>query len=104
MGTEGTASAIDEKPAIPTDYVLEQNYPNPFNPLTTFRYSIPEAQNVNVSIYDITGRKVATLVNRYQVAGHYALTWNAAGYSSGVYFYRLQTASFTATGKMILMK
>jgi hypothetical protein len=104
MGTEGTASAIDEKPAIPTDYVLEQNYPNPFNPLTTFRYSIPEAQNVNISIYDITGRKVATLVNRYQVAGHYALTWNAADYSSGVYFYRLQTASFTATGKMILMK
>ena len=89
---------------IPTEFALEDNIPNPFNPITTFNYTLPEAQNVNITIYDITGRQIETLISRYQTAGSYSLKWDASNYSSGVYFYRLQTGSFTSTKKMILMK
>lgn len=104
MGTEGTATSIDRDPVLPSDYALEQNYPNPFNPLTTLRYTLPEAQAVNITVYDITGRPVETLFSGYQSEGSYTLTWNASEFSSGVYFYRLQTASHSETKKMILMK
>ena len=101
---ETVSTSIDHDTHIPAEYTLEQNYPNPFNPVTTLRYTLPEAQNVNITIYDLTGRQVETLINRYQTAGSYSLKWNASSYSSGVYFYRLQTGSFTSTKKMILMK
>lgn len=100
---ETSVTAIDD-PVIPSNYMLEQNYPNPFNPVTTFRYTLPEAQNVSITIYDITGRQVETLLNGYQQAGSYMLKWNASHYSTGIYFYRLSAGSFTATNKMILMK
>jgi len=100
---ETSVTAIDD-PAIPSNYMLEQNYPNPFNPVTTFRYTLPEAQNISITIYDITGRQVETLLNGYQQAGSYMLKWNASHYSTGIYFYRLSAGSFTATNKMILMK
>jgi hypothetical protein len=100
---ETSVTAIDDL-VIPSNYMLEQNYPNPFNPVTTFRYTLPEAQNVSIAIYDITGRQVETLLNGYQQAGNYMLRWNASHYSSGVYFYRLNAGSFTSTKKMILMK
>lgn len=89
---------------MPSEFMLEQNYPNPFNPVTSFRYTLPEASDVNITIYDLTGRQVETLINGYQPAGHYAVKWNASHYSSGIYLYRLQAGSFTATRKMILMK
>jgi hypothetical protein len=100
---ETSVTAIDD-PVIPSNYMLEQNYPNPFNPVTTFRYTLPEAQNVSITIYDITGRQVETLLSGYQQAGSYMLKWNASHYSTGIYFYRLSAGSFTATNKMILIK
>lgn len=101
---ETVSSSIGHEPFVPTEYVLEQNYPNPFNPATTLKYSLPDAQNVNVTIYDITGRRVEILLNTYQQAGSYELKWNASSYSSGVYFYRLQAGVFVETKKMVLMK
>jgi M6 family metalloprotease-like protein len=83
---------------------LSQNYPNPFNPSTTIRYSVPISEFVSLKIYDALGNEVATLVNEEKPAGNYEVDFNAAGFSSGIYFYKLQAGSFVATKKMILMK
>ena len=91
------------KPLI-SDFVLKQNYPNPFNPTTTIRFSIPQAGNVNLSIYNILGEKVAVLTNGYKQAGNYEVTFNAGSLSSGIYFYRLKAGNFMQIKKMILTK
>jgi hypothetical protein len=88
----------------PLTYSLDQNYPNPFNPSTNFTYEVGKAGFVSVKIYDLLGREVATLVNEFKQAGSYPATWNAASFGSGVYFYKMQSGSFTSTKKMILMK
>ncbi|HTX18316.1 MAG TPA: carboxypeptidase regulatory-like domain-containing protein [Bacteroidota bacterium] len=89
---------------VPTSYDVEQNFPNPFNPSTTIRYTIPKAGMVSVKIYNILGQVVATLVEANQSAGTYNVTFNAASLSSGVYFYRVQSGSFAAVKKMMLLK
>ncbi|MBU0473329.1 MAG: T9SS type A sorting domain-containing protein [Bacteroidetes bacterium] len=109
-----------ENSGIITEYKLEQNYPNPFNPTTTIRYSIPNnlgtiqnlpLQNVKLTIYDILGREVTTLVNEAQKSGNYEVTFDASNLASGVYLYRLQSTTssnsgkdFFDTKKMILLK
>jgi hypothetical protein len=85
-------------------FELAQNYPNPFNPTTTIRYQIPTAETVSLKVYDVLGKEVATLVSGRQEAGSYAVEFNAAGFSSGVYFYRLQAGGFVETKKMMLVK
>jgi hypothetical protein len=90
--------------SIPEGYALNQNYPNPFNPTTNFTYEISKAGFVSIKIYDILGREVATLVNEVKQAGSFAATWNAINAGSGIYFCKMQSGSFTATKKMILMK
>jgi hypothetical protein len=87
-----------------TGFELAPNYPNPFNPTTTIRYQIPQAGLVSLKVYDILGKEVATLVNQRQEAGSYRVSFNAAQLSSGVYFYRIQTAGFVETRKMLLVK
>ncbi len=90
---------------IPKEFKLSQNYPNPFNPSTNIKFSVPKESNVQLRIYDISGREILTLVNEKLKAGNYSLKWNASSYSSGVYFYRITTdAGFTETRKMILVK
>jgi hypothetical protein len=89
---------------IPGKFTLTQNYPNPFNPSTNFTYELSKAGFVSVKVYDLLGREVATLVNEFKQAGSYPATWNAASFGSGVYFYKMQSGSFTSTKKMILMK
>jgi hypothetical protein len=89
---------------LPTFTALSQNYPNPFNANTSISYTLAEAGNANLSVYDISGRLVATLVDGYQEAGEHSATWNASEFSSGVYFYKLTTADCTATKKMHLLK
>jgi len=107
------ASAVDEfENAIPTAFVLKQNYPNPFNPSTTIRYAIPKASHVTLTVYDLVGKEVATLVSKKQPAGEHVVGWNPVGLPSGVYVYRLQTEEtspaaaqkFVATKKLILLK
>jgi len=85
-------------------YILKDNYPNPFNPTTTISYQIPKNEFVTISIYDMTGREVASLVNETKAAGTYNITWNASGLSSGIYFYKLQAGSFAEVKKMTLVK
>ncbi len=89
---------------IPENYSLSQNYPNPFNPSTTFTFAMSKAGFVTLSVYDILGREVASLINNVAEAGTHSVTWNAAGMTSGVYFYKMQTGSFTSLKKMILVK
>jgi hypothetical protein len=89
---------------IPTSFALHQNYPNPFNPVTTLRYDLPQESDVTLTIYDITGRMVQTLVNELQQAGMKKVIWNASDVSSGVYIYRIQAGNFTQTRKIILLK
>jgi hypothetical protein len=89
---------------VPSKYNLSENYPNPFNPTTNFTYEISKAGFVSIKIYDILGREVATLVNEVKQAGSYPATWNALNAGSGIYFCKMQSGSFSATKKMILMK
>ncbi|MCP4582380.1 MAG: T9SS type A sorting domain-containing protein [candidate division Zixibacteria bacterium] len=80
------------------------NYPNPFNASTTIRYNLTTSSSVKLDIYDILGRKVQTLFEGDQNAGMHTVLFNAEGFSSGVYFYRLTTEGYEQTEKMILLK
>ncbi len=93
-------------PEKPTHFALEQNYPNPFNPTTTLTYQLATPSDVNLEVFDMLGKKIATLVNARQDAGSYKVNFNAAQYnlSSGVYFYKLTAGTFSQTRKMILAK
>lgn len=89
---------------LPREYSLSQNFPNPFNPSTTIQYTLKEAGQTTLSVYNITGRKVAELVNGRQEAGAYTVNFNAANLPSGMYFYRLESGSYSQAAKMILLK
>ena len=94
---------------IPSKYSLYQNHPNPFNPTTTLHYDLPEDGMVNISIFDMMGRKITTLVNNHQTAGYKSIQWNATNntgqsVSAGVYLYHLHVGDFHQTNKMILLK
>ena len=93
-----------EKQVTPKDFALNQNYPNPFNPSTVISYQLSVISNVKLSIFDMLGREVATLVNEKKPAGSYAVQWNAMGMPSGIYFYRLQAGTYAETKKLILLK
>ena len=93
----------------PTSYSLEQNYPNPFNPTTQIAFSIVQTERINISIFNILGQKVATLVDGEMGSGAHIVMWNGRNENgellpSGVYFYRLSTPNFTAVKKMLLLK
>ncbi len=104
-GTDPILVDVDEtNPSKATSYSLEQNYPNPFNPTTTIRFSIPSAQLVTLSVFDILGRNVATLIHAKMNSGNHKVEFNGDGLASGVYFYRLETGTFRATKKTMLMK
>ncbi|GBD94363.1 hypothetical protein BMS3Abin05_01969 [bacterium BMS3Abin05] len=96
---------VSENPApIAVDYSLQQNYPNPFNPETSIRYSLKEQSRVILKIYNLKGETVATLVDGVVSAGLHDVNWNAANMPSGVYLYKLKTAKFSQTKKMLLVK
>ena len=88
----------------PTNYRLDQNYPNPFNPMTVLNYSIPQSERVTLAVYNILGQRVATLFEGVQQAGEHTVSWNAANFSSGVYFARLETGRYSKTIKMVLVR
>jgi hypothetical protein len=90
--------------ALPDAYRLEQNYPNPFNPTTTIRYSLPVSEHVKLSVYNLLGQQVATLVNETQEAGYKSISFDAGGLSSGMYTYRLSVGAFTWVKKLLLVK
>lgn len=90
---------------IPIRYSLSQNYPNPFNPTTNIEFSIPKTGFVTLKIYNLLGKEVATLVSKKLTTGTYKQTWDASGFASGIYFYRLETdKGFVQTRKLVLLK
>jgi photosystem II stability/assembly factor-like uncharacterized protein len=89
---------------VPDGYILHQNFPNPFNPSTKISYSIPVTQFITLKIYDVLGNEVATLVNQKQNAGTYSVEWNAVNFTSGIYFYTLETPNYKNTKKMLVIK
>ncbi|MBN8586323.1 MAG: choice-of-anchor J domain-containing protein [Ignavibacteria bacterium] len=89
---------------IPNKFNLLQNYPNPFNPITNIKFAIPTTGLVKLTVFDILGREVATLLNEVKPAGNYLVDYDASALSSGVYFYRLEAGDFTDTKKMLLVK
>jgi hypothetical protein len=91
-------------PQVPTEYALNQNYPNPFNPETEWSFDLPVASHVELTIYNILGQKVETLVDEEREAGSYTVSWDASVYSSGVYFYRITAKDYSATKKMLFLK
>jgi aminopeptidase N len=105
-------TSIDENENIVSEYSLQQNYPNPFNPSTTISYQIPEFCKVQLKIFDLLGREVATLVDEYKQAGIYNSTFStftrqsraSSPLSSGIYFYTLKAGNFSTTKKMIYIK
>src|ERR1035437_3811964 len=102
--TSNIVGINDKYPAHPDKFVLSQNYPNPFNPTTTINYSIPKAGNVKLTIYNVIGSKVATIVNEYKQAGNYSVQFNAGNRASGIYLYRLESGNYSAAKKFILLK
>jgi len=96
--------SIDKPTELPTEYSLLQNYPNPFNPTTTIQYSIPKDEYVKLVIYDVTGKVVAELVNGYKSAGRYNVEFNASGYASGIYYYKIEAGMYKSVQKMMLIK
>jgi hypothetical protein len=90
--------------SVPRAFSLQQNYPNPFNPSTTIGFAIPVSSHVTLTIIDLLGRRVETLIDENREAGEYKVQWNAANLSSGLYFYRLKAAGYTDTKKLILLR
>jgi hypothetical protein len=94
---------------IPVEFALRQNYPNPFNPITTLRYDLPEQTHVNITVYDMLGRKVRTILNQQQDPGYKSIIWDATNdygkpVSAGIYLYQIQAGKYISTKKMVLLK
>ncbi len=95
---------VDEKPLVVTEYSLLQNYPNPFNPTTTINFTLAKASDVKLSVYNVLGQKVITLVDSRMSAGQQSIVFDASKLTSGVYFYHLDIGSFSSVKKMLLLK
>jgi len=112
--TGNLISGVEATQRIPTEFGLSQNYPNPFNPTTSFEFQVARSsakggsasggEFVTLKVLDVLGREVATLVNEHRQPGTYTVRWDASGFPSGVYFYRLQVGSVVETKKMVLAK
>jgi photosystem II stability/assembly factor-like uncharacterized protein len=89
---------------IPNRYALDQNFPNPFNPTTAIKFSVPKSSHVSLKVYDVRGKEVAQLVNNSLEAGEHQIQFDARRLSSGTYFYRLESGSFSETRKMLFIK
>jgi hypothetical protein len=103
------SASNDEINQSPHAFNLYNNYPNPFNPVTTFRYDLPENSHVTITIYDMLGRQVKTLINQTQDAGYKSVIWDTTNdygrpVSAGVYLYQIQAGEYMQTKKMVLLK
>jgi hypothetical protein len=100
----GSTDVPIQTSGIPEAYRLGQNYPNPFNPSTTIEYAIPRAGLVQLKVYDMLGREVATLVDQEQSAGTYTIRFDARSLASGIYYYALKSGTFAGTKSLVLVK
>lgn len=95
---------VSEDVRIPAEYSISQNYPNPFNPTTKIKFALPETAWTKITIYDLLGREIRTLINEVVEAGYHAIRFDAHNLPNSVYIYKIQSGDFTQTKKMILMK
>ncbi len=100
----GIVTGVNEAQLRPAHFGLSQNYPNPFNPTTMINYQIPKDTHVTISIYNVLGERVATIVDGDESAGYHQAIFNGARFASGIYFYRMTTPSFSRVDKMLLLK
>ena len=106
---EMPTAVLSEESELPRAHALHQNYPNPFNPQTVIHYDLPVGGHVDVSIFNLMGQKVSTLVDGHRSAGSYSLVWdgkddNQKSLASGVYLYRMETDGFAQTRKLLLLR
>jgi hypothetical protein len=109
VGCEPIILTVSNDAILPISFALHQNYPNPFNPVTTLRYDLPENGLVNITIYDMLGRQVKTLINQIQDVGYRSVIWDATNdygkpVSAGIYLYQIQAGEYISTKKMVLLK
>jgi hypothetical protein len=97
-------STISKNNIIPPHFNLDQAYPNPFNPSTMIHYQLSITNYIELSIFNVLGQKVATLVSEKQSAGRYQVQWDASGFAAGLYYYRLNAGNFTDVKKIILLR
>ncbi|MDP4197002.1 MAG: YCF48-related protein [Bacteroidota bacterium] len=104
--TGGVATLIDKNKNenIPKNYYLSQNYPNPFNPSTTIQYTLAKPGYVSLEVYDVLGRLINIIFNKYQTEGDYKINWSAKDLPSGIYFYKLRSGEYIETKKMLLIR
>ncbi|MEP2445828.1 MAG: T9SS type A sorting domain-containing protein [Balneola sp.] len=100
----GLLTSNDFEEGTPNTFALEQNYPNPFNPTTNIKFALPKTADVTLTIYNMLGQKVNTLINEKMTSGFHIVPFDASNLSSGMYIYRIQAGSFTSTKKMLLIK
>ncbi len=99
-----SGTAVKQESAVPQTFSLEQNFPNPFNPSTTMKFSLASPQQVRLTVYDLLGRAVSTVVNQFMQAGAYSVQWNASQLPSGMYLYRIDAGTFSSVKKLTLVK
>lgn len=99
-----TVSLVNSGSGLPETFALYQNYPNPFNPATQISFDLPVASDVELTIFNVLGQKVSTIIDKEMEAGNHVIEWDASNYSSGVYFYRVSAENFTETKKMLMLK
>lgn len=109
VNSEGVITGIADVGGVPTSYALLQNYPNPFNPETTIKFALPVGSNVTLTVYDVRGVEIKTLISEYMPSGYATVSWDGTDYmgqsvASGIYLYRLVTNEFAETRKMIFLK
>jgi len=97
-------TSVDTNTEVPGRFTLMQNYPNPFNPTTQISYTLPRSENVKLTVFDVLGREVATLVDKKQNAGRYTLSFHGSNLASGVYFYRLRAGNQIHAKRMLMVK
>ena len=104
MYYQDVAVSVEDEDILPVEFKLEQNYPNPFNPSTVIKFAVKEKSSVLIKVYDILGGEVTTLVNEELDAGWHQKNFNASGYASGIFIYRMQAGNYITTKKMLLLK
>ena len=98
-------TAVEPLPVpLPTEFSLSQNYPNPFNPSTTIQFSLPQAENVQLKVFNLLGQEIETLINEYLPSGTYQQQFTATNMPSGIYIYELKAGKQIEKKKMVLLK